>query len=243
MTTHNTCYQNGMQQPAIFFIICWSNHHHLSSSTNMNNHPDSPATVIRTTSDINFEQAQHIYAVAVRITDAIGILEELCSTISDRTSSWNKLLKKASFVKMFVIPLFLDTITTITSTAKNLSPIPGSKYVHQRNETKRKWEIALSSNTTLTPGEEMIVRHVKAIKHNNKMVDVTPAAKQHRRSTVCVSPTDNSESPSSQKWKWYQQDGGGKYYVENSCQGWPSAICNSKSNFWSIRSSMMFNVA
>ncbi len=36
----------------------------------------------------------------------------------------------------------------------------------------------------------MIVQHVKAIKHNNKMVDVTPAAKQHRRSTVCVSPTD-----------------------------------------------------
>ncbi len=36
----------------------------------------------------------------------------------------------------------------------------------------------------------MIVRHVNAIKHNNKMVDVTPAAKRHRRSTACVSPTD-----------------------------------------------------
>jgi hypothetical protein len=35
----------------------------------------------------------------------------------------------------------------------------------------------LSNNTSLSPGEEMIVRHVKAIKHNNKMVDVTPAAK------------------------------------------------------------------
>ena len=132
-----------MQQPAMFFIIRRSNHHHLSSSTNMNTHPDSPATVIRTTSDINFEQAQHIYAIAVRITDAVGILEELCSTISDRTSSRNKLLKNASFVKKFVIPLFLDTIITITAAAKNLSPISGSKYVHQRNETKRKQEIAL----------------------------------------------------------------------------------------------------
>jgi hypothetical protein len=37
----------------------------------------------------------------------------------------------------------------------------------------------------------MIVRHVKAIKNNNKIVDVTPAAKRHRRSTVCVSPIDN----------------------------------------------------
>jgi hypothetical protein len=141
MTTHNTRYQNGMQQPAIFFIICWSNHHHLSSPSNMNTHLDSPATVIRTTSDINFEQAQHIYAIAVRITDAVGILEELCSTIGDHTSCWNKLLEKASFVKKFVIPLFLDTIITITAATKNLSPIPGSKYVHQCNETKRKREM------------------------------------------------------------------------------------------------------
>jgi hypothetical protein len=132
----------------------------------MSTHPDSPATVIRTTSDVNFEQAQHIYAVAARITDAVGILEELCYAIGDRTSSRNKLLEKASFVKKFDT-LFSDTIITITSAAKDLSPISGSKYGHQRNETKRKWEIELSNNETLTPGEEMIVQHVKAIKHNN----------------------------------------------------------------------------
>ncbi len=84
----------------------------------------------------------------------------------------------------------MDTIITITAAAKNLSPISGSKYVHQRNETKRKQEIEVSNNTTLNPEEEMIVRHVKAIKHNNKMVDVTPAAKQHCHSTACVCPTD-----------------------------------------------------
>ncbi len=92
MTTHNKCYQNGKEQPAIFFILGQSNHRHHTLSTSMSAHPDSPATVIRTTSDVNFEQAQHIYAVAVRITDAVGILEELCSTIGDRNSSWNKLL-------------------------------------------------------------------------------------------------------------------------------------------------------
>ncbi len=190
MTTHNKCYQNGKEQPAIFFILDQSNHHHHTLLTSMSTHPDSPATVIRTTSDVNFEQAQHIYAVAAQITEAVGILEELCSAIGDHTSSWNKLLEKASFVKKFVIPLFSDTIIAITAVAKNLSPISGSKYVHRCNETKRKREIELSNNTTLTPGEEMIVRHVKAIKHNNKMVDVTPAAKQHRPSTACVSPTN-----------------------------------------------------
>jgi hypothetical protein len=139
MTTHDKCYQNEKQQPAIFFIFSGqSNHHHHTLSTSMGTHPDSPTTVIRTTSDVNFEQAQHIYAVAAQITDAVGILEELYSVIGDRTSSHNKLLKKASFVKKFGIPLFSDTIITITAAAKNLSPIPGSKYVHQRNETKKK---------------------------------------------------------------------------------------------------------
>jgi hypothetical protein len=75
-------------------------------------------------------QAEHIYAVAAQITDAVGILEELLSTIGDHTSSRNKLVEKASFIKKFVIPLFLDTIITITAAAKDLSPIPGSKYVH-----------------------------------------------------------------------------------------------------------------
>jgi hypothetical protein len=102
-----------------------------------------------------------------------------------------QLLEKASFIKKFLIPLLSDTIITITAAAKNLSPIPGLKYVHQCNETRRKWEIALSNNSALTPGEEMIDQHVKAIKNNNKIVDVTPAAKQHHRSTACVSPTDN----------------------------------------------------
>jgi hypothetical protein len=190
MTTQNTRYQNGKQQPAIILILCRSNHCHHTFLTSMSTHPESPATVIRTTSDVNFKQTQHIYAIAAWITDAIGILEELWSAISERTSSRKKLLEKASFVKKFVIPLFLDATITITSAAKNLSPISGSKYVHQRNETKRKQENEVSNNTTLTPGEEMIVRYVKAIKHNNKMVDVTPAAKQHRRSTACVSPTD-----------------------------------------------------
>jgi hypothetical protein len=138
----------------------------------MSTHPDSPAAVIRTTSDVNFEQSQHIYAIAVQITDAVGILEELCSAIGDHTSSQNKPLEKASFVKKFVIPLFSDTIITITAAAKNLSPISGSKYVHQRNETKRKQEIELSNNTTLTPGEEMIQKAISIL--NASLMNIKP---------------------------------------------------------------------
>ncbi len=113
----------------------------------MSNHPDSPATVIRTTSDVNFEQAQHIYAIAAWMTDAVGILEELCFVIGDHTSSWNKLLEKASFIKKFVIPLFSDTIITITAAAKNLSSIPGSKYVRATLEHQNQHNVICSART------------------------------------------------------------------------------------------------
>jgi hypothetical protein len=108
MTTHDKCYQNGKPQPAIFFIFFGrSNHCHHTLSTSMSIvRPNSPATVIRTTSDVYFEQAQHIYAIAARITDAVGILEELCSVIGDRTSSCNKLLEKASFIKKLLFLSF-----------------------------------------------------------------------------------------------------------------------------------------
>jgi hypothetical protein len=90
----------------IFIFFGRINHRHHTLSTSMITHPDSPATVIRTTSNVNFEQAQHIYAVAVRITDAVGILDELCSVIGDRTSSRNKLLKKASLSRSCYSSLF-----------------------------------------------------------------------------------------------------------------------------------------
>jgi hypothetical protein len=66
----------------IFVFFGQSNHRHHTLSTSMSTHPEFLATVIRTTSDVNFEQAQHIYAVAAWITDAVGILEELCSIIT-----------------------------------------------------------------------------------------------------------------------------------------------------------------
>ncbi len=33
MTTHNTCYHNRMQQPAIILILCQSNHHQHTTTT------------------------------------------------------------------------------------------------------------------------------------------------------------------------------------------------------------------
>jgi len=93
-------------------------------------------SVVQTTTDKNFEQAKHIYAIAERFTDAGQ--EDLCSAICDRDYSRSKLLQDVAFVKKFIIPLLKESIKTVTTAATVLSPLARVKYVHERNENKRK---------------------------------------------------------------------------------------------------------
>ncbi len=95
-------------------------------------------SVVQTTTDKKIEQAKHIYAIAERFTDATGVLEDLFSAICDRDYSWSKLLQDVAFVKKFIIPLLKKSIKTITTAATILSPLALVKYVHERNENKRK---------------------------------------------------------------------------------------------------------
>ena len=95
-------------------------------------------SVVQTTTDKKFEHAKHIYAIAERFTDATGVLEDLCSAICDRDYSRSKLLQDVAFVKKFIIPLLKESIKTITTAATVLSPLAQVKYVHERNENKRK---------------------------------------------------------------------------------------------------------
>ena len=105
--------------------------------------PTSVDSVVQTTTDKKFNQAKHIYAIAERFTDATAVLEDLCSAVCDRDYSRSKLLQDVAFVKKFIIPLLKDSINTITTAATVLSPIAGVKYVHERNENKRKREVAM----------------------------------------------------------------------------------------------------
>ena len=146
-------------------------------------------SVVQTTTDKKIEQAKHIYAIAERFTDASGVLEDLCSAICDRDYSRSKLLQDEAFVKKFIIPLLKESIKSITTAAMVLSPIAGVKYVHERNENKRKWEVAISKYLSYSLQKEMIVRHITEGKNNNKHDTSTPPAKRYCRSAVCVSPT------------------------------------------------------
>ncbi len=90
---------------------------------------DSLISTTSTTTDKKFNQAKQIYAIAARFTDATGVLEDLCTAISDRDYRRSKLLQDVSFVKKFVIPLLKNSINTIITAARILSPIAGVKYV------------------------------------------------------------------------------------------------------------------
>jgi len=136
------------------------------------------------------QQAKHIYAIAERFIDATGVLEVLCSAICDRDYSRSKLLQDVAFVKKFIIPLLKESIKTITTAATVLSPLAQVKYVHERNENKRKREVAMSKKLKYSLQKEMIVRDItEGTKINNKHDMSTPPAKRYRRSAVCVSPT------------------------------------------------------
>jgi len=132
--------------------------------------PRPPAT----TTDKKIEQAKHIYAIAERFTDASGVLEDLCSAICDRDYSRSKLRQDAAFIKKFIIPLLKESIKSITTAATVLSPIAGVKYVHERNENKRKREVAMSKNLSYSLQKEMIVRHITEGKTTINMIRSLP---------------------------------------------------------------------
>lgn len=97
-------------------------------------------------------------------------------------------------MKKFVIPLLKNSINTIITAARILSPIARVKYVHDRNENKRKLEVAMFQNSSYSLPKEMIVRHVTENQNNNKLYSVTPPAKRSCQTTPRVSPivTDDS---------------------------------------------------
>jgi hypothetical protein len=160
----------------------------------MSTQPTPNDSLVSTTTDKKFNQAKRIYAIARRFTDATGVLEDLCSAVCDRNYSRAKLLQDVAFVKKFVISLLKDSIGTITTAARILSPIAGVKYVHERNENKRKQEVAMSKSPSLSLQKEMIVRHVTDGRNNNKHDTDTPPAKRYHRSRACVSPTYTDDS-------------------------------------------------
>ena len=176
------------------------------SIINMRTQPTSDDSLISTTTDKKFNQAKQIYAIAGQFTDATGVLEDLCTAVCDCDYSWSKLLQDVAFVKKFVIPLLKDSINTITTAARILSPIAGVKYVHDRNENKRKLEVAMFKNSSYSLPKEMIVRHVTENQNNNKLYSVTPPAKRSRR---IISPTSFPISnPSRCLAPWQNREGG-----------------------------------
>jgi len=156
--------------------------------------PTSVDSVVQTSTDKKFNQAKHVYAIAERFTDATVVLEDLCSAVCDRDYSRSKLLMDVAFVKKFIIPLLKDSIKTITTAATVLSPIARVKYVHERNESKRKREVAMSKKSSYSLEKQMIVWHVTEGKNNNKHDIGTPPAKRYRHGTACVSPIVSADS-------------------------------------------------
>ena len=94
-------WHNNQQKDHNFYYS--SDHHHWHTTATIM----SPSLSIRTTANLEFEQAQKIYDIAGRFLDVIVVLQELRYVIGDCNYSRNRLFEKSAFVKKSSFPLSL----------------------------------------------------------------------------------------------------------------------------------------
>ena len=92
-------WHNNQQKDHNFYYS--SDHHHWHTTATIM----SPSLSIRTTANLEFEQAQKIYDIAGRFLDVIVVLQELRYVIGDCNYSRNRLFEKSAFVKKSSFPL------------------------------------------------------------------------------------------------------------------------------------------
>ena len=120
-----------------------------------------------------------------------------------------KIKENARQMWKHTIPLVQYGTDTIDETAKMLSPIASMKYVHERNERKRKLEVVDPNLKKMGADLQMVAHHVREEKtrksrqeamKSGKPVEVSPPKKKSRRSIRhVVNPTASTEEEEKEK--------------------------------------------
>ena len=94
-----------------------------------------------TKTDKQFNTAMLLFDTAANFWNAVTALEECCAVIRDPDFKQTTVNKKVNQIKKFIISLIELSSDNMDATAKDLSPIAGTKYVHDCQETVRKDKI------------------------------------------------------------------------------------------------------
>jgi hypothetical protein len=161
-------------------------------------------TPVVTQTDTQLKAAKHLFVSSARFRNAAKVLKVLCAGIGDPNTSRTKIKEKLKQIQQHIIPLLTHAADTIEETATAVAPIGCVKYVHNRNERKRRIELVDPNDTKMGADLKLVAHHVreeisrqkqkKALK-NGSIVEVTPPKKKksHRTTSPVISPPTKSE--------------------------------------------------
>ena len=160
---------------------------HLRSITDAKNTKKSSDGYTRsalTKSDAKFEATKHLYLTATRLNNAAKVLEEYCGVFSDKLASRTKIVQKSQHLKRYIVPLLTYAADTIDDMGKVLAPIASVKYVHDRNERKRKSDVVDPNNPRMGPDLQLISDYVTTERKKECTArEVTPLKKKSMSSS------------------------------------------------------------
>ena len=200
-TSHDACYQNGMQQPAIILILRRSNPHHhtlAASSTKTTMSRISPtvsptngkqhAHLLREFYGIDggtpeqqdspttllsrqFDGAQSLFEVSARLADGKELLRDALSTITNEHATTKMTNITIIIIQKSVLPL-MDIASDVSRTSANVvGPIAGGNYAHRREEVNRK-KMIKSTKVTQKTGLVMVNEFVHGHSPPDKRVQL-----------------------------------------------------------------------
>eukprot|EP00957_Ditylum_brightwellii_P146234 11134572-Ditylum_brightwellii.AAC.1 len=131
-----------------------------------------------------------LYKIESRLTDAASEIKHHISLFSvSSTASKHEKDQSLYHLKKTTLPYIESCPNKISSTAVSLSPIPCSKYVHNRNEREKKKNVWLVNKRKSTP----------LFRIENTLADNLPAAKCACTPPTCLSLCFGQKIPSSLK--------------------------------------------
>ena len=102
----------------------------------------------QTKDDKQLTASVSLYDLAERLLDSKQVLEDIHSIFQDDEASDRSKENYLLALRKTVIPLLQFAADTIRSSTKLVAPIPGSQYVHKRNEIKKRASVSKVTPTS-----------------------------------------------------------------------------------------------
>ena len=144
-----------------------------------------------TKTDKQFDAAMLLFNTASRFRNAVAALEECCAVFRDPESKPTAIRNKVNQIKKFIIPLIDLSSDNIDATAKELSPIASTKYVHDRRETVRKEQVD-KCNKRMGADIQLIHNFVNSEKAKKSNTSAPPNKKQRMKRSARSTSTSTS---------------------------------------------------